>query len=67
LQAYDQLENPAFEIISVKGKFEKSTRQANQMWQTDFTQFKIVGWGWYYRSTVLSEVERARSNATTAR
>ena len=23
------------------------------MWQTDFTYFKIKGWGWYYLSTVI--------------
>jgi putative transposase len=43
LKAYDLLENPAFEIIPVKDKFERPTRQVNEMWQTDFTQFKIVG------------------------
>jgi hypothetical protein len=58
LKAYDLLENPAFEIIPVKEKFEKPTRRVNEMWQTDFTQFKIVGWGWYYLSTVLDDYSR---------
>jgi putative transposase len=58
LKAYDLLENPAFEIIPVKDKFEKPTRRVNEMWQTDFTQFKIVGWGWYYLSTVLDDYSR---------
>jgi putative transposase len=58
LKGYDLLENPAFEIIPVKEKFEKPTKRVNEIWQTDFTQFKIVGWGWYYLSTVLDDYSR---------
>ena len=25
------------------------------MWQTDFTYFKIIGWGWYYLTTILDD------------
>ena len=28
------------------------------MWQTDFTYFKIKGWGWYYLSTVIDDYNR---------
>ena len=28
------------------------------MWQTDFTYFKIYGWGWYYLSTILDDYSR---------
>ena len=28
------------------------------MWQTDFTYFKIIGWGWMYLSTILDDYSR---------
>jgi transposase InsO family protein len=28
------------------------------MWQPDFTQFKMIGWGWYYLCTVLDDLSR---------
>ena len=28
------------------------------MWQTDFTYLKIIGWGWYYLSTILDDYSR---------
>jgi len=30
----------------------------NEMWQIDFTYFKIIGWGWIYLSTVLDDCSR---------
>lgn len=49
---------PAFMTISASDSFKDKTTRINEMWQTDFTYFKIVGWGWYYLSTVLDDYSR---------
>ena len=58
LKANDLISVPAFKIISASDKFKEPTRRVNEMWQTDFTYFKIYGWGWYYLSTVLDDYSR---------
>jgi transposase InsO family protein len=39
-------------------EFHTKTIVPNQMWQTDFTYFKIIGRGWYYLSTVIDDYSR---------
>jgi len=58
LKSFDLIQSPAFEVITVKEKFENPTKRVNEMWQTDFTQFLVVDWGWYYLSTVLDDYSR---------
>lgn len=58
LKGYDLIESPAFEVITAKDKFDNPTKRVNEMWQTDFTQFLVVDWGWYYLSTVLEDYSR---------
>lgn len=49
---------PAFILTSASDSFKDKTTRVNEMWQTDFTYFKIIGWGWYYLSTVLDDHSR---------
>jgi transposase InsO family protein len=45
-------------MVPAKDKFENPTTKVNELWQTDFTYFKVVDWGWYYLSTVLDDYSR---------
>ena len=58
LKAQDLITSPAFVVIKAAKEFTDKTTAINQMWQTDFTYFKIIGWGWYYLSTVLDDYSR---------
>jgi putative transposase len=58
LKRYDLIESPAFQVITAADTFKHPTKQVNELWQTDFTYFKIVGWGWYYLSTILDDYSR---------
>ncbi len=58
LKANGLISVPSFTIVSASDSFHDKTSRVNQMWQTDFTYFKIMGWGWYYLSTVLDDYSR---------
>ena len=58
LRYYDLVSSPAYIVLSASDEFKHKTSQVNQLWQTDFTYFKIIGWGWYYLSTVLDDYSR---------
>lgn len=45
-------------FVQAADQFHTKTQFVHQMWQTDFTYFKIVGWGWYYLSTVIDDYSR---------
>jgi putative transposase len=58
LKAHDLITSPAYILISAADRFRHPTRQVNELWQTDFTYMRVVGWGWYYLSTVLDDFSR---------
>ena len=58
LKAHDLITSPAYVVIKAADRFPTQTTRVNEMWQTDFTYFKIIGWGWMYLSTVLDDYSR---------
>ncbi len=45
LKANDLITSPAFIIIKAADEFKDKTTAPNQLWQTDFTYLKVIGWG----------------------
>jgi putative transposase len=58
LKAHDLITSPAFVVIKAANEFKDKTTAPNQLWQTEFTYLKVIGWGWYYLSTILDDFSR---------
>lgn len=58
LKKYDLITSPAFIVIKAADRFKYPTKYVNELWQTDFTYFKILGWGYYYMASILDDYSR---------
>jgi transposase InsO family protein len=58
LRTCDLITSPAFIVMKAADEFREKTTAPNQLWQTDFTYLKVIGWGWFYLSTVLDDFSR---------
>ncbi len=45
LKAADLITAPDYVVVKAADEFTDKTTAVNEMWQTDFTYFKIIGWG----------------------
>src|SRR5210317_976521 len=58
LKAEDLITAPAHVVICAADEFRDKTTRPNELWQTDFTYLKVIGWGWFYLSTILDDFSR---------
>src|SRR5690606_16867525 len=58
LKAHDLITSPAFVVIKAADEFKRKTSRPNEMWQTYFTSFTLIGCGSVYLSTVLADYSR---------
>ena len=58
LKTHGLITSPAYILMHAADKFSHPTARVNEMWQTDVIKFKVMGWGWYYLSTILDDYSR---------
>ena len=54
LKEYDLITSPNYIVMSASDSFTNPTKRVPELWQRDFTYFKVIGWGWYYLCSVLA-------------
>ena len=47
LKDHDLIASPAYVLMQASDSFKNPTRRTNELWQTDFTYLRVIGWGWY--------------------
>lgn len=58
LKSYDLVPSPQYIVMAAADRFHQPTTRVHELWQTDFTYFRIVGWGWYYLSSIEDDFSR---------
>ena len=58
MKAQDLFATSACRVMTVADEFTDKTTAVNQLWQTDFTYLKVIGWDWFYLSTILDDYSR---------
>ncbi len=61
LKAHNLITSPAFAVIKAGDEFKDKTTAPNQLWQTDFTYLKVIGWGWFYLSAQYDVTDRLQA------
>jgi transposase InsO family protein len=41
-------------MMAASDSFRHPTTRVHELWQTDFTYFRVIGWGWYYLTSFLN-------------
>jgi putative transposase len=58
LKSYDLVPSPSYIVMAAADRFQHPTTRVHELWQTDFTYFRIVHWGWYYLGSILDDYSR---------
>lgn len=55
LKAEDLVTILAHIVMKSANQFKDKTTRRNELWQTDLTYRKVLGWVWLYFSTILDD------------
>ena len=58
LRTHDPITSPALLVFKAADRLHIRITRPNEVRQTDFTYFKLIGWRWMYLSTVLDNYSR---------